>query len=601
VLRFETTSRRSLFLYGALLVLPTLIFGWLYWSELQKDFDRDRAAIPEKARDHARKIVTGMNERLHRLVDTEELRPFTHYAPLISPEDVMGDEFTFQTTPLERGPTPVGLLGWFSFERGHPLGPDSPIEIFVGQGTHDHELLRQRLATIVQDFRRRKPVENLAEKAAAALERAEVSVPMVALAVSLAKRDDIDALRPCLQKLRDRQVVVWVSDFTWTFYRNAEKQPIAIASRRVYPPDPSDPALADAPCLAGPAQGGGLQQGFVIDAHWLFKELPWDIAESVLDQEEQLRTPPEALPIDAIGSRFADFLPVLELQFQTYYPEDQNYGKLEIVIDDERFEERVRRQSQRFLTTGVMLLVTLGIGMTLLYRSVRRELDQAHRMQNFVAAVTHELRTPISTIRLHAEMLQDGWVAAAKQPEYYERIVRETQRLSTLVERVLEKSRLKENVTRPVAGDLNELVQTLREDFVPAEGQAADVAFQLEPKLPKVFLTSEGVEMIVSNLVENARKYAPPKTEPILVRTRWSHGRVLLEVLDRGPGVPLAEREKIFEAFYRIGSEATRTTTGTGLGLHLVRLHAETCGAEATVEDRDGGGSVFRVAFRPAE
>src|SRR5262245_803434 len=272
-----------------------------------------------------------------------------------------------------------------------------------------------------------------------------------------------------------------------------------------------------------------------------------------------------------------------------------------MVIDDVLIEDRVARQAERLLARAGTLLLTLGIGMTLLYRSVRRELDQAHRMQNFVAAVTHELRTPISTIRLHAEMLQDGWVASEKQPEYYDRIVRETQRLSTLVERVLEKSRLKENVTKPVAGDLNAIVQALREDFGPAEGQAPDVAFQCEPKLPPVWLTSEGVEMILSNLVENARKYAPARGEPILVRTRWSGGRVLLEVLDRGPGVPVEEREKIFEAFYRIGSEETRTTTGTGLGLHLVRLHAETCGATATVEEREGGGSIFRVAFRPAD
>ena len=85
------------------------------------------------------------------------------------------------------------------------------------------------------------------------------------------------------------------------------------------------------------------------------------------------------------------------------------------------------------------------------------------------------------------------------------------------------------------------------------------------------------------------------------MRTRWTNGRVLLEVADRGPGIPPSEREKIFEAFYRIGSEQTRTATGTGLGLHLVRLHAETCQAQASVVEREGGGSVFRVSFRPAE
>jgi len=191
-------------------------------------------------------------------------------------------------------------------------------------------------------------------------------------------------------------------------------------------------------------------------------------------------------------------------------------------------------------------------------------------------------------------------VEGAKQEEYYRRIVRETHRLSTLVERVLEKSRLKENVTRPVAGDLNELVERQRADLMPP-GDPEDVVFKLEPGLPKVWLTEESIAMILSNLVENARKYAPPDGEPILVRTRWSQGRVRLEVLDRGPGVPPAEQERIFAAFYRIGSEQTRTTTGTGLGLHLVRLHAETCRAEASVQDREGGGSLFAVAFRPAE
>jgi signal transduction histidine kinase len=603
VLAFETTSRRALVLYGALLVLPTLIFGWLYWSELQKDFDRDRAAIPEKALEDARKIVAGMNERVARLIESESQRPFTDYAAEVLPDEVRGDEFALLRTPLERASMPAGLTGWFTFERGHSLGPDSPVQTFVGTGVPDGEQRRARLREHVADFRRRKAAETLAQRALAALEGAPRSVPLESFAVSLADEEGMECVRRCLSKLRGRTLEVWVSEFTLTFYRDAEQRPVALATRRVQPREvPEDTALlAETPCLTALLEGVSLQQGFELDPQWLFQELPWDVAEAVLDEGEELRAPSGDLPLDAIGSRFAEIQPVLEFGFQTYYPEDEGYGRLEIVIDDERFEERARRQSERFLATGGMLLLTLGIGMTLLYRSVRRELDQAHRMQNFVAAVTHELRTPISTIRLHAEMLQDGWVASAKQPEYYDRIVRETQRLSTLVERVLEKSRLKENVTRPVRGDLNALLQALQEDFVPAEGRLADVVFQLAPKLPPVWLTSEGVEMILSNLLENARKYAPAGSEPILVRTRWAEGQVLLEVLDRGPGVPPSEREKIFEAFYRIGSEATRTTTGTGLGLHLVRLHAETFGATASVHEREGGGSIFRVAFRPAD
>lgn len=597
MLRLVTTSRRALLLYGALLVLPTLVLGVLYWSELQRDFSRERQAIPEKARAAARRIGTGMSERLLRLLDAETERSFTQYAEVISPENAVGEELLLQRTPLEKDMMPIGVLGWFSYERA--VREESPIQVFVGQGAPDRERWRETLRGAVQEFRRKDFEKRLLERIDVGT---DVEVPVCALAVSQSDEDGLPCVKACMPQLRGRSVRVNVSDFRLHFFRDRDRRPVALASRRVKGLYAPRDLPSEAPCLAELDAGISLQQGFVIDLQWLLKDLPWDIAKTVLEDEE-LRVPPEALPMDHdVGSQvFEQILPLDELGFETKFPEDRTYGRLEIVIDTERFEARIARQSQSFLVTGGMLLLTLGIGMTLLYTSVRRELDQAHRMQNFVAAVTHELRTPISTIRLHAEMLQDGWVAAEKQPEYYDRIVRETQRLGTLVERVLEKSRLKENVTRPVPTDLNAGIEAQKQDLLAAAGDRPDVAFQLEPGLPEVWLTAEGLSMILSNLVENARKYAPAGTEPLLVRTRWSDGRVLLEVLDRGPGVPENEREKIFEAFYRIGREETRTTTGTGLGLHLVRLHAETCGARASVEARDGGGSAFRVAFRPAE
>lgn len=597
MLRLVTTSRRALMLYGALLVLPTLVLGVLYWSELHRDFAREREAIPEKANDAKRRIRGGMSDRLLVLLETESQRSFTQYADVIWPESMEGD-FVLQRTPLEASAMPAGVLGWFSYERERATRDEQPPRVYVGEGTPDRENWRRSLVETVQGFRRKDFDKPLLERLELGQDR---EVPICSLAVSQSEPGERDCVRTCMPALRGKTVTVKVSDFRLHFYRERDKRPVALASRRVkyLPRD----LPADAPCLKRLEGGVTLQQGFVIDLQWLLKDLPWDIAKTALDEDEELRVPPEALPMESgtIAQLFADFLPIEELGFETEHPEDAKYGRLEIVIDTERIEERIARQSQSFLMTGGMLLVTLAIGMTLLYTSVRRELDQAHRMQNFVAAVTHELRTPISTIRLHAEMLQDGWVGAEKQPEYYGRIVRETQRLSTLVERVLEKSRLKENVTRPVPGDLNAAIESQKEDLLAAAGDHPDVAFQLEPGLPRVWLTQEGVSMIVSNLVENARKYAPAGQEPLLVRTRWSDGRVFLEVLDRGPGVPESEREKIFEAFYRIGREETRTTTGTGLGLHLVRLHAETCGARASVEAREGGGSNFRIAFRPAE
>jgi signal transduction histidine kinase len=120
-----------------------------------------------------------------------------------------------------------------------------------------------------------------------------------------------------------------------------------------------------------------------------------------------------------------------------------------------------------------------------------------------------------------------------------------------------------------------------------------------------VLLIPEGVRSIVTNLVENARKYAPVKrdvadAEPIVVRTQVLAGMAVLDVMDRGPGIPHAERTKIFQAFYRVGNETTRTARGTGLGLHLVMLQTTAMGARVGVLDRKGGGTVFRVTFQSA-
>jgi signal transduction histidine kinase len=273
-------------------------------------------------------------------------------------------------------------------------------------------------------------------------------------------------------------------------------------------------------------------------------------------------------------------------------------------VNVKELESLFRRQSVRFLGVAAMLVISLATGMILLLRSVNRDLEAARRTENFVAAVTHELRTPVAAIKLYGEMLQDGWVDdPEKLNEYYRRIVRETGRLETLVENVLEKSQLARREIAPEPGDLNEVVASLASSLssLAPEG-VQDLSFEYGEDLPLVMLIPEGVRSIVSNLVENARKYAPvtaggSATEPIVVKTHVLAGNVVLDVMDRGPGIPHAERSKIFDAFYRVGNERTRTARGTGLGLHLVALQSVAMGARVAVLDRRGGGSLFRITF----
>jgi signal transduction histidine kinase len=105
----------------------------------------------------------------------------------------------------------------------------------------------------------------------------------------------------------------------------------------------------------------------------------------------------------------------------------------------------------------------------------------------------------------------------------------------------------------------------------------------------------------LENLIDNARKYAKSsESDPLEVRVGASDGIPVLEVSDRGPGVPQEERERLFDAFYRSGDEERRSAKGIGLGLHLAALHANAMGAELEVLDRPGGGAVFSVRFRRA-
>jgi signal transduction histidine kinase len=206
---------------------------------------------------------------------------------------------------------------------------------------------------------------------------------------------------------------------------------------------------------------------------------------------------------------------------------------------------------------------------------------------------------------MYSEMLRDGWAGdEQKRADYLQRIVRETNRLDVLVDGLLESRRLADMKATPEPGSLNDAVRATMPELQMTDGtEATDITFHLQEDLPAVLLEEGAVRGILVNLVENARKYAPVEegAAPLEVRTSLDRrGRVLLEVADRGPGIPSGERDRIFDAFYRVGDESTRTTHGTGLGLHLVQMHVDAIRARVRVSARKGGGSVFQVILRNA-
>jgi len=599
-------KRTALGLYSLLLVLPTLVLGGLHWRQLRSEQSAELNAIPVQAEEAGRRLVRGIRQRLDYLLDAENARPFHVYQEHIYPKGLMGPNLNFVPSELKTDKPPDGVLGWFEWD--FPDGVDANYELFGGarEGLEDWESEEMEFADTVEELIEHDWLDGFPKRITRYfnLELSEVALSFAV--VNLTEETDFECLlneEPVLRKFDDLFVEIFKYDFHVRFYLEDDGSPRLIATRLIMVE--GEPTLRHMPnCYANLANGATFIQGFFIDPNWFFGELPMELAAQLFRGNETFHPAGSDRLAQTTEQVVERIFPVDALEFETYEPRDANYGALQISISTAEIRERHRRQTRGFLAVALMLLLSLATGMGLLLRSVRRDLDQARRTENFVAAVTHELRTPVSAIRLYGEMLRDGWAASEeKQSEYYVRIVGEAHRLETMVERVLEKSQISSVEVQPQPGDANTFIR----EFLDRDQKAAfDVRSELDVDLPPVMMTPEALRSILTNLIENARKYAPPggdvgRDERILVRTGVEAGRPRLEVLDRGPGIPDDEKRSVFEAFYRRGDEATRRSRGTGLGLHLVMVQAQSIGGDVEILDRPHGGSIFRVYLRRAQ
>jgi signal transduction histidine kinase len=251
------------------------------------------------------------------------------------------------------------------------------------------------------------------------------------------------------------------------------------------------------------------------------------------------------------------------------------------------------------IITIVLLAATLGLAG--LWRNARAQIKLAQKKDDFISAVSHELRTPLTSIRMYSEMLEKNWVKSEdKLPEYYKNMRQESERLSRLIENVLDFSRIQRGRKKYTfsVGNINECIADVVEMMTPyAEQSGFSIKMDLEHTPPTAF-DSDAVTQIVVNLLDNAIKYARDADDKtITVRTKSDEQFILIEVEDHGPGVPHRQRKKIFEEFYRIGAEATRETAGTGLGLALVKKFAQAHRGFVEIITAKPTGAIFRVAL----
>lgn len=255
---------------------------------------------------------------------------------------------------------------------------------------------------------------------------------------------------------------------------------------------------------------------------------------------------------------------------------------------------RRRRLLEMSLLALSCIVVVAGVVALLLATAQERRLAQLRG--EFVANVSHELKTPLALVRMFGELLMTGRVASdEKKEQYLSIIVRESERLTALIENVLDFARVERGKAAYefAAADVSTVVARAVE---ACRYRAETEGMKIDATLPPVeaVVDERALQLAVINLVENAIKYAPG-TEVVRVELAVRGDSIDVVVIDRGPGIDTDDRERIFERFYRGKRAGERQVRGSGIGLSLVQHVVEAHGGEVIVDETPGGGSTFIV------
>jgi signal transduction histidine kinase len=246
------------------------------------------------------------------------------------------------------------------------------------------------------------------------------------------------------------------------------------------------------------------------------------------------------------------------------------------------------------------MTVSIVGGGLLVVRSASLEVKLAQQKTTFVANVSHELKTPLTSIRMFAEMLRDGRQPdEGKRLQYLDIMKAETERLTRLINNVLDFSRMEQGKKRytmkpcDLVGLTAGIVGGQRASL---ENNGFTVSFQAEAQHLPVHADEEAIKQALVNLISNAEKYSD-RLKEIDVSVRSEGRRGVASVSDRGIGIPSGEAEKIFGEFYRVDDTLTSRVKGTGLGLTIARRIARDHGGDIVYEGREGGGSTFKLVL----
>ena len=261
---------------------------------------------------------------------------------------------------------------------------------------------------------------------------------------------------------------------------------------------------------------------------------------------------------------------------------------------EKKIEKERERKIFQYDSEGITFLLLLIAGAVLIFRLIRRQLLTSHQQQNFMMAITHELKTPIAVTKLNLETMQIRKLDSTQQKKLIQSTIEEANRLNSLCNNMLLMSQIDAGgyTLARERFDLATLASDCAEDFIT---RFPDRKIESEVK-DEIMITGDKLllQLAINNLLDNAIKYSG-KDDVVLIKVFQKHRRLILQVIDEGKGISVRERERIFEKYFR---GAQTQTKGTGLGLYLTREIAKQHHGNVSVTNNVPRGCIFEIKFR---
>jgi signal transduction histidine kinase len=279
---------------------------------------------------------------------------------------------------------------------------------------------------------------------------------------------------------------------------------------------------------------------------------------------------------------------------------------LEISKTDPNYTQKVenvfslqKRKTAQYIGEGFSFLAVILLGAVFIYRATRKQIKFGEQQQNFMMAVTHELKTPIAIAQLNLETIQKRKLDADKQEKIISNSLIEINRLNTLCNNILWSAQLDAGAYHSKAEEINlsHIIAGSVEDFEKRMGKQK-IQSAIEES---IYINGDilMMQILSNNLIENAIKYSPKET-PVIIELKTISGKISFSVKDQGIGIANEEKKKVFDKFYRSGSEKTRKTKGTGLGLYLCNKIVKKHNGDIAISDNHPNGTIFTITLQPS-